>query len=56
VRAHAALRDEFLALPATSQAREVILAHKDEILYVDVEDRGILQDVDDGAAYQALIQ
>lgn len=46
---------EFLALPATSSAREVITRHAGEIAYVDVDDPGTLADVDDPAAYAVLL-
>ena len=45
---------EFLALPATAQAREVVHAHKHETRYVDVDDPGILTDIDDIEAYRRL--
>jgi molybdenum cofactor cytidylyltransferase len=45
---------EFLSLPAASQAREVIHRHARETLYVDVDDPGILRDIDDPAAYAEL--
>jgi molybdenum cofactor cytidylyltransferase len=46
---------EFLALPAASSAKEVVTRHAAEIAYIDVDDPGILADVDDPAAYQRLI-
>jgi len=46
---------EFLALPAGSSAREVVTRHAGGIAYIDVDDPGILADVDDPAAYQRLI-
>ena len=46
---------EFLALPAGSSAREVVARHASEIAYLDVDDPGILADVDDPQAYQRLI-
>ncbi len=45
---------EFLALPAEAQAREVVHRHAGEACYVDVDDPGILRDVDDPEAYAAL--
>ena len=45
---------EFLALPATAQARQVVHAHKSETQYVDAEDPGILADIDDIEAYRRL--
>ena len=47
---------ELLALPPTATAREVIHAHRAETLYIDVDDPGILTDVDDPAAYRSLLQ
>jgi molybdenum cofactor cytidylyltransferase len=47
---------EFLALPSDSQAREVIHAHAADALYIDVNDPGILEDIDDPAAYQRLVE
>jgi molybdenum cofactor cytidylyltransferase len=45
---------EFLALPATAEARDVVHAHVDRTEYVDVEDPGIFTDVDDPEAYRRL--
>ncbi len=47
---------EFLGLPAGAQAREVVHRHETEIAYVDVDDSGVLLDVDDPEAYAALIR
>lgn len=47
---------EFLSLPLTSGgARQVVHAHTSTTRYVDVDDPGILRDVDDPAAYAALL-
>jgi molybdenum cofactor cytidylyltransferase len=46
---------EFLALPATSTARDVVTRHSAEIAYVDVDDPGILADIDDSEAYRRLL-
>ena len=46
---------EFLALPAGSSARDVVTQHAGEIAYIDVDDPGILADVDDPAAYASLL-
>jgi molybdenum cofactor cytidylyltransferase len=46
---------EFLALPAGTSAREVVTRHASEIAYIDVDDPGILADVDDPAAYARLL-
>ena len=50
------IAQELLALPLTASAREVIHAHRAETLYVDVDDSGILTDVDDPAAYHDLLE
>ena len=46
---------EFLAEPATSKVRDVIDRHADAIRYVDVDDPGICDDVDNPALYEALL-
>lgn len=43
-------------LEETLSAREVVHRHVSETRYIDVEDEGILRDIDDPAAYQALEQ
>jgi molybdenum cofactor cytidylyltransferase len=48
------LVEDFLALAPTEQTRRVIDANADRILYIDVDDAGVLTDVDDPAAYRAL--
>jgi molybdenum cofactor cytidylyltransferase len=45
---------EFLALGSASSARTVLERHAAEIRYVDVDDPGILDDVDDPEAYGRL--
>jgi len=47
---------EFLALPADSQAKSVVDRHAGGAKVVDVDDAGILTDVDDPAAYRRLIE
>jgi molybdenum cofactor cytidylyltransferase len=42
---------DFLALPPTAETRAAIDAHPDRILYVDVDDAGVLADIDDAEAY-----
>jgi len=49
-----AIANEFLALPPTAEAREVVHAHVDRTEYVDVDDAGIFTDVDDPEAYRRL--
>jgi molybdenum cofactor cytidylyltransferase len=51
-----ALIAEFLALDPTEETRTVINRHSREITYVDVDDPGILADIDDPEAYRALAQ
>jgi molybdenum cofactor cytidylyltransferase len=50
-----ALLREFLALPLTAQAKDIVHAHVPRTEYVDVEDPGVLADIDDRAAYQELV-
>jgi molybdenum cofactor cytidylyltransferase len=45
---------EFLALPPTAEARDIVHAHVDRTEYVDVDDAGIFTDVDDPEAYRRL--
>jgi molybdenum cofactor cytidylyltransferase len=45
---------EFLALPPTSPASDVVHRFVDRTQYVDVDDAGIFTDIDDPAAYQLL--
>jgi xanthine dehydrogenase accessory factor len=47
---------EFLSLAPTDETRAIVNRHPEQIVYVDVDDPGILADVDDPAAYQALVQ
>jgi molybdenum cofactor cytidylyltransferase len=49
------IADELLALPPTAQARDVVHGYVDRTQYVDVDDPGILVDVDDPAAYRRLV-
>ena len=50
-----ALIAEFLALPPDASARVVVDKHAEEIDYVEVDDPGILQDIDDPEAYRRLV-
>jgi molybdenum cofactor cytidylyltransferase len=47
---------EFLALPAASSARTVLERHSAGIRYLDGDDPGILDDVDDPEAYRRLTE
>jgi len=46
---------EFLALPDSAPARDVVARHAGEIAYIDVDDPGVLADVDDPEAYRRLV-
>jgi CTP:molybdopterin cytidylyltransferase MocA len=46
---------EFLALPETGAAREVVRAHAAQTGFLDLDDPGIVVDIDDPAAYRALV-
>ena len=48
------IANELSALPLTAQARQVIHAHVSDTLYIDVDDPGILTDIDDREAYRRL--
>jgi molybdenum cofactor cytidylyltransferase len=50
------IASEILALPPAAQARDVVHSHVPDTLYVDVDDPGILADIDDPAAYRQLIE
>jgi molybdenum cofactor cytidylyltransferase len=50
-----ALIAQFLALPANGAARDVVYSHVEETEYLDVDDPGIVADIDDPAAYRELI-
>ena len=48
------LLDEILALPVSASAKQVVRAHEHAALYLDVDDPGVLHDIDTPADYQAL--
>ncbi len=50
-----ALVPEFLELPVTATAKDVVTRHAAAIAYIDVDDPGVLADVDDAAAYARLL-
>jgi molybdenum cofactor cytidylyltransferase len=54
VAARRELISEFLALPAEAQAKNVVHRHVDRTHYLDVDDPGILSDIDDPEAYRVL--
>jgi molybdenum cofactor cytidylyltransferase len=45
---------EFLALAETGAARDVVRGHASQTEFLDVDDPGILADIDDPAAYRGL--
>ncbi len=47
---------EFLALAESGAARDVVHAHAGATEFVDVDDAGVLADIDDPAAYRALLE
>jgi CTP:molybdopterin cytidylyltransferase MocA len=47
---------EFLALKESGAARDVVRAHASVTEFVDVDDAGVLADIDDAAAYRALFE
>jgi len=55
VLVRAGIAREFLHEPADAKVRDVIDRHAADILYVDVDDPGIRDDVDDPALYEALL-
>jgi molybdenum cofactor cytidylyltransferase len=46
---------EFLALPLSSPANQVTRAHRAETEFVDVDDPGVVADIDDPPAYERLL-
>jgi molybdenum cofactor cytidylyltransferase len=50
-----ALIPEFLTLPADGAAREVVHSHFGEAEFLDLEDPGVVADIDDPQAYQELM-
>ena len=46
---------EFLALPETGAARDVVHRHAAQTEFLDVDDPGIVADIDDPEAYRGLI-
>lgn len=56
VFAAAPLLAEFLALPLTAQAKDIVHAYVPRTEYLDVDDPGILADIDDRAAYEQLLE
>ena len=54
VAARRELISEFLALPPEAQAKDVVHRHVNRTYYLDVDDPGILSDIDDPEAYRVL--
>ena len=50
-----ALIPEFLALPENGAARDVVANHAAQTEFLDLDDLGILADIDDPEAYRSLI-
>jgi molybdenum cofactor cytidylyltransferase len=50
----ASLVPEFLALPPTEETRVIVNRHAPSIRYLEVDDSGVLADVDDPETYRAL--
>jgi len=46
---------EFLALPENGAARDVVASHAAQTEFLDLDDLGILADIDDPEAYRSLI-
>ena len=51
-----ALIPEFLALTEDGAARDVVRRHAGETLFLDLDDPGIVADIDDPAAYRSLLE
>ena len=51
-----ALAAELLRLPSSEQASDVIHRYKAQTSYIEVNDRGVVTDVDDREAYMELLQ
>ena len=51
-----ALISEFLALPEDGAANLVVRAHRAETRFLDLDDPGILADIDDREQYRALVE
>ncbi len=47
---------EFLALPENGAARDVVRSHAADTEFLDIDDPGIVTDIDDPAAYRALAE
>jgi len=52
----ASVASEILVLGEDESARKVMHRHASHTRYIDVDDPGILQDVDDPETYRALVE
>jgi molybdenum cofactor cytidylyltransferase len=50
------IAEELLALPATGKASDVVHLHVPRTQYIDVDDPGILTDIDDREGYRKLLE
>jgi molybdenum cofactor cytidylyltransferase len=55
VRLHRTVIDELLALPITGKPTDVLYRHVDATQFLDLDDCGIVDDIDDVQAYQDLL-
>jgi len=51
-----ALIGEFLGLGESGAARDIVRAHARETEFIEVDDPGVVADIDDAAAYHALLE
>ena len=49
-----AILDEILRLPADASPKNVVRGHQEQTHYVEVEDPGVLKDIDRPSDYDAL--
>ena len=47
--------DELLALPASGKPTDVLYRHLESTRFLDLDDRGIVDDIDDAQAYEELL-
>ncbi len=55
VRLSRGVMDELLALPATAKPTDVLYRHLDGTRFLDLDDAGIVDDIDDREAYEELL-
>ncbi len=56
VRLSRAVMDELLALPPAAKATDVLYRHLDATRFLDLDDPGIVDDIDDRGAYEELLE